>query len=536
MHRELRRWNQDIPESADRLDPILKILLQVYAHQLERIDSRLDKVWSVAVTSLMRSMCPDELRWPVPAYTVMECEPTDPLVEIDRYTRFFHKEKREGGQTLFFSPLKTERLVKADVKKIILKCGGQLIDQSPLPEGTASSTSPTQELQIGPGEECQVYIGIDHTGKALDFAGAALFLRGPVEALRQWRWAKWYPGSNFGEFYEDSGFCPGLTTTLEDIVSGPGRQSNWGGLRNGNDLFCSLEDNFIILPESFAGTWEIGPPEKSIASLAGDGSEGNLYWIRLDLPPGGDRSKLLTPIKAFFNCCVAVNKDEQSLFKHTGGNQLVEVELPEDIRYILGVTSVTDSSNREYVPRHEAGLDSEQRFYTPEQRGNKMILWFDFPSGFEPPPDALTIRYNVTAGERANGIEIGAVSDLYENHPGVEEVTNVLPVGGAIPARSEAQIMDEIASRLRNRDRALSFSEIARWAGTFDPRIENVACENGVELAERGIRRCIVVKVAVANDKFYSTDEINLLGMRLKSFLKARSPVNTQFRVEMLPQ
>jgi hypothetical protein len=103
MHRGMRAWNTQIPESPERLDPVLRILMQLYSHQLAHIDQRVEHVWSAAANSLIRSLCPECLRYPVPAFTVMQCDPLDPVVEVDIHTRFFYKERREGGQT-FFSP------------------------------------------------------------------------------------------------------------------------------------------------------------------------------------------------------------------------------------------------------------------------------------------------------------------------------------------------------------------------------------------------------------------------------------------------
>ena len=52
MFRELRAWNPEISESPERMDPILRILLQMYAGQLERIDHRVDRIWEIATQSL----------------------------------------------------------------------------------------------------------------------------------------------------------------------------------------------------------------------------------------------------------------------------------------------------------------------------------------------------------------------------------------------------------------------------------------------------------------------------------------------------
>jgi hypothetical protein len=539
MHREMRSWNPQIPESPERLDPVLRLLLQLYSSQLAQIDTRIDKVWEVATSSLKRSLCPESMRWPVPAFTVMRCEPLDPIVEIDPHTKFFYKESREGGQTFFFSALRNERLIAAQVKHVFLRVDDSLIDLSPQTGAAHTTTTSRPRTALNAGNKYQIYIGIDHNGSPADFAGAAIFLKGMPDVLRQLRWANWYPGSHFGGMYEDSGFCSGLTCSFEEMLATNGKATEWGGLRTGTDLFKPLEDSFVVLPEKFTSTWELGPVDESLAALMSTGGinlspeSEKLFWIRLDLPPGGDKTKLQSPFEAYFNCFIAVNKNELTLFKHTGGNRLVEVEMPEDIASILEVTGVVDSSGREYLPRHQMSPDSSKRYYTPEERYNRLILWFDFSSQMELPPDSLTINYSVTAGVEANGIEAGKINDLYESHPGISTAVNIIPTGGAIPAKTEKQIVTEVTARLRNRDRSLSFAEISRWAMTFDPRIKGAACENGVERAARGVRRCIVVKATVKNTEFYSDDEIKLLQVRLGSFLKSRSPVNTHYRVEI---
>ncbi len=542
MHREMRAWNPQIPESSERLDPVLRILMQLYSGQLAKIDQRVDMVWEVATNSLIRSLCPESMRWPVPAFTVMRCEPKDPVVEIDPHAKFFYKETREGGQTFFFSALKNEKLIAAQVKHIYVRNGNNLIDLSPQSGDELSSITSRPRSAMKAGDNYQVYIGVDYNGVSDDFSSAAIFLKGIPDVLNQLRWAYWYPGSNFGGVYEDSGFCPGLSGSFAEIFSTDGEGMDWGGLRTGTDLFNSLEDSFVVLPEKFTSTWELGPPDEELVHLiseqgiGSDSDEEQLYWIRLDLPPGGDKTKLQSPFEVYFNCFIAVNKNELTLFKHTGGNRLVEVELPENISNVLEVTNVVDSSGRDYQPRHKMNTDKSVRYYTPEERNGRLVLWFDFSSVLELPPDSLTINYSVTSGVAANGIEAGKINDLYESHPGISSSVNIIPTGGAIPAKTEKQIITEVTSRLRSRDRALSFSEISRWAMTFDPRIHDAVSENGVERSATGVHRCIVIKATVKDADFYSNDEIKLLQMRLASFLKSRSPVNTHYRVEIVKQ
>lgn len=539
MHRELRSFNPDIPESPDRLDPILRILMRLYSHQLSRIDSRIDRVWDEAASALLKSLCPESLRWPVPAFTLMRCEPSDPLVEIDPLTKFYYKESREGGQTFYFSAMRKEKLLSARVKHIFVKTGNTLLDLSPIEDKAAPAAS-RQRATLTSGGSYQVYVAVDMPGPAANLTDSSLFLTGSPDVLRQLRWGYWYPGSHNGAFHDDSGFCPGLGATLEEMLDSGDEAEDWGGLRSASDLFRPLKDHFVVIPEKFAVTWEMGPPDDILAeAIAAQGiklaeDSGNYYWLRIDLPSGGDKSKLQSPFEMNFNCLIVINKNELTLFKHSGGNRLLDVELPEDIDSILEVVNAVDSNGREYLPRHMLEPGSSGRSYTLEERGNKLVLWFDFSDELELPPDSLSINYSVTAGISANGIEAGKITELYENHPGISSVVNILPTAGAIPAKTDDQVHAEVAARLRNRDRSVSFNEIARWAGTFDPRIKNVECRSGVERFEAGVRRCVIIVVTIDGGEFYSEDEIRLLKTRLQAFLKSRSAVNTQYKVEIV--
>ncbi|HVP07430.1 MAG TPA: hypothetical protein VMS71_06275 [Candidatus Acidoferrum sp.] len=535
LHRELRAWNNKVPEAPERMDPILRTLLQIYAHQLAEIDNRVGQTWQVATTALLKAVAPESRRWPVPAFTVMRCLPRDPVVEVDPFTRFFYRERREGGQTFFFSPPRKEKLLAAKAKHIYYVENGIATDLTSSSEARGPIKPVASAVQQGPA---QIFIGVEFTGAVSAFKQATIFIKGIKEALKQFRWAYWTPGSSAG-YVEEARFCPGLTVSVTDLFSATGRELDWGGLRKTADLFAALEDNFVMLPDDFVARWEASPLGEQLSGLLSRSRvtpperNAKLYWIRLDLPTGGDRQALRTSIQIYFDAFIALNKNELKLFKHTGGNRLVEVELPEEINSILDVTQVVDSNGREYHPQHELPAQRATDHYSIEERDNHLVLWFDFFSATEEPPESLSVVYTVTAGTAANGIEAGKVNELYESHPGLQSAENIVPVMGAIPARTDAQIVSEVGARLRNRDRVLSFPEISNWVMTFDPRIQKARCENGVERGERGVHRCIVVRALFPAQEVYSQDEVELLRSRLHGFLKSRAPVNTQFKVEI---
>ncbi len=144
MHRELRSWNADIPESPDRMDPILRIMLRLYASQLASIDGKITDTWTHASNALIRSMYPESMRWPVPAFTVIQAEPSDPVIHVDPRSRFFYKEERDGGKTFFFSTLRTEKLLSAKLKNLYYMAGDAMRDISPASRGRDTSGGPDE--------------------------------------------------------------------------------------------------------------------------------------------------------------------------------------------------------------------------------------------------------------------------------------------------------------------------------------------------------------------------------------------------------
>jgi len=537
MHRELRAWNEDLPESPDRMDPLLRMLMRLYASQLSSIDSRIKDTWEAASGALINSICPEGMRWPVPAYTVMQVEPSDPAVNVDPDTSFFYKEEREGGDTFFFSSLKNEKVLDARVSNLYFVSGGRVYDISPVrPDGTRVSAS--HKSSAFSGGDSSIYVALEYQGHADDFQNCSVFLQGEEEGLKQMQFSKWLPCID-GDFYTEGGFCPGLQSAAGGTFSSVDELMDWGGLRRTRDILEPLENHFVTLTDDFVTAWRPGNPDSRFAEMMKksgidmpENSE-ELYWIRILLPGGGDRSVFRKPFSMNFNCFVAVNKQEKTLFKHTGGNRLVEIEIPDGIEDIVDIVSVSDSQGNDFIPRHEALAGDADNFYALVSEGDSLKLMFDFSSGIELPPESITVNYTVTNGTDANGISAGEVSELYENHPGISSLRNITSVKGAVPAKTDQQIIMEVSNRLRGRDRAMSLDQIISWVRTFDKRILAARCDKGVMRTPGGLRKCVVVRVDVSEKDFYSDDEIDLLRRRLESFLKGRTSINSQFKVEV---
>ncbi len=525
MFREMRSWNREISESPDRMDPILRILLELYSSQLAKIDSRVDQLWDVATESLLRSVCPETRRWPVPAYTVMQCDLVDPLVDIDRTTKFFFREKREGGGMFFFTPHRPERLINAKVVGMFASTDSG----TPTPVSDNPSAASNAE---------RLFVAVEYDGQITDAADTTVYLHGPAEAVRQIRWARWFASAADGSFVTETGFCPGRQETLERMFGRKDHRAQlWGSFRSNLDIFRSLKDHFVVLPGSFVEAWKSVPAGTPLDGETAPKVEGEgkpCYWIELRLPEGGDRRKIAEGTSIEFGSFVVINRNEITEFKHTAGNRVIDVEIPQPLEQVAEIVSVIDSQKNEYRPRYEMTTDRVEHSYTLQDNDERLILWFDYTSQMAPPPDSITIHYTLTEGTKANGIDHGAINELYESHPGISDCRNLIPTGGAIPAKSSEQVVTEVSTRLRSRDRAMTFKDIAAWAKSFDPRIRDVACENGVQRTTRGIRRCVVVQLEVHQRDFHSSEETDLLRERVIGFLKDRSAINTHYTIELV--
>ncbi len=536
MFRELRAWNPDISESPERMDPILRVLLQLYASQLSKIDRRIDRVWDIATTSLVRSVCPETRRWPIPAYTVMKCELRDPVVEIDTYTKFYYKEAREGGGLYFFTPIRTERMVAARVTQVFTVADGA---PQPMALTYRKGTAPARTAKAEAAGPARLFVGVEFSGLISELGESAVFLRGDPVALKLLQWARWRPSNADGTFNKATGFCPGQQNTIEEMFADQdGNSRLWGSMRSSADIFRPLENSFVVFPTSFCAGWKPVPPgtllDGAIEPPPSESPAANTYWIELTLPERGDRHALLDGISLDFGCFVATNRNELTVFKHTAGNRVIDVELPEPIDSVLEITAVTDANGNDYLPRYEISDNNIEHTYTLQDTNDHLVLWFDFSSKLTLPPESITVRYAVTDGLDGNGIDPNRVTELYENHPGIVACKNLSMSRGAMPSKTQDQIVTEVSTRLRSRNRALTYHDIIGWVRTFDNRIRRVECENGIQRSASGVRRCIVVRLEITESDFYSRDEIELLRRRLNGFLKARSPVNTHFEIEVV--
>jgi hypothetical protein len=163
-----------------------------------------------------------------------------------------------------------------------------------------------------------------------------------------------------------------------------------------------------------------------------------------------------------------------------------------------------------------------------------MVLWFDFTNYPGTIPNSVSVSYSTTSGSLGNGIEAGKITQLWERHPGIRGVTNILPTAGGMPAKTQEELRSEISLLLCDRGRAVSFEEIEHWSRLFDSRITASKCKNVIRKGSQGAFRSTQVEVKVKAKEFCSDQELDLLKKRLESFLKERALINVSIEVNIL--
>lgn len=536
--KEMKYWFPEIPESSDRLDPVLRLLLGSFAHQIERLNQEINSTWNQTFKSLVRSLFVEGLRWPVPACTVMKLNPADKILELDSPVQFLYRDEKEE-KDFIFSTLGKTKVLKAEAVSTYYHSGEDLFQlitgaDKKSSAGKATFSPKAMGLSSEPPSEPMLYIGIDYEGSPQEFTDVPIFFHVDEDALPQLRWSKWFLCSKDGYFFEESSFCPGLHPLKEDFVF-------WGGLGKNAELFKNVADYFFYLPPPYLNRWEkCQIPYEVQKFLPADllkklsTNKEKLLWIKIKLPEKGDKTVFSNLKGIYFNCLLAINKKDLTFFKYTAGNQLLEVELPEESTALLSIDSVVDSNNRKYQNRLNLPSSKTPFSYITEERNGHMVLWFDFADYPDSIPNSISVSYSTTFGSLGNGIEEGKIQNLWERHPGIRSVINILPTTGGMPAKTQEELLLEISSLLRNRGRAVSFEEIENWARVFDPRVTSAECKNIIRKSSQGAFRCTQVDVRVKGEEFFSEDELKLFKKRLEHFLKARSLINVSIEVNII--
>ncbi len=522
LYRQLRRHLPDIPESPDRIDPMLRVLMHVFAGQLHTIEDHVEGLWDDVSRAVQETICPEVSRWPIPAATVMRAELNDPIVDIDSDTVWSYREERSSGRNFLFAATAPQRLARIEIAEAHLVCGDRVV-----------RSTVDQTLAAEADGPLQLYVGLTYDGPPSALAGTHLYLKAANEATELLRWGRWIT-SREGRFVGTSGFIPGALSAVATLM-GISEDQDLGGLRTIDELYADVVRPFVVWPEHATRDWR---PESMPAAISRplrrarlQTKEEERFWVAIDLPEAATIASVWPVGEWFGGATLAINRTALSLLKHTGGSRIVDVTLPEPYETIFAVDRVVDAFGNEYRLRQAVSDAAAAYVYVGREHDGRLRIWLEIPESVDGVPDTVSVYYSTTTGAAANAIDAGQIVQPYAPHPGIASAVNVVATSGGIPARTRDQVTHEVAQRLRMRDRALSQTDIEQWARGFDPRILNVVARSAVLRRPRGLARGVQVTLTVNGELFTGDTELDVLRHRVHRFLNARATINTPFEV-----
>lgn len=110
----------------DKVDPIVDMLLDVFAYELKRVNEEIKVSDGKLLERLSRILVDDRWSLPTPSHALLKMVPLQDDLEITRKTQFYYS-KMEMGETkdVFFTPLNTHKLLGGFVRCVAF--GNELI-------------------------------------------------------------------------------------------------------------------------------------------------------------------------------------------------------------------------------------------------------------------------------------------------------------------------------------------------------------------------------------------------------------------------
>ena len=112
----------------DKVDPIIEMLLDVFAYELSRLNEEIKVSDGKLLERLARILVDEKWSLPSPSHGLLQMIPLENELEVDRKTQFYHT-KMDQGKTrdIFFTPIRTHKLVSGFVRCVAF--GDKLIVQ-----------------------------------------------------------------------------------------------------------------------------------------------------------------------------------------------------------------------------------------------------------------------------------------------------------------------------------------------------------------------------------------------------------------------
>ena len=563
------------------MDPVIDLLLEVFAHESNKLHQEIDQSDSRILHRLSRILIGNKWSLPKPAHALMTITPNHgECCELDAEDHFYAEKNifGKGDIQVFITPLFSYKLVDAKVKAIAYN--------DSIRHSTDSFSTPTRFL--GPKnriEDYCVWVGLDVSKEVLQKMDSVMFCIKPSDMGL-------LPFMNMAFFYDCTGNRLNAKTGLH--VEDP--YSNAHYFDEIRDFYSDLYFNVGIKDASKEKhTYREMFPGYVADCEVPDDSE-NLFWVKIVFPEIFTKESLEN-LEVYLNTFPVVNRQivyKQHNFRSTG--RIIPLKCPGRTQF-LNIRSFQDNKGREYVNRlnqyeeNPTGIFSLyfgdlERFdsdsarsliskvlqlmkedgsafasMNPDALSTQLKELFnkinDIEKGLEatlkgdnkikafvlsvPQKDATNaeIKYWVTSGSLANGFNERTLIQQFniEKYDASGIMLRTCMQGGTTHD-SEQELINSLRYGLLSRERIISKEDIKSYLfHKLGKHVESVEVGNGVTISpdsKKGLIRVTEVKIKFGQ---FDKDEIpNLeeLAHYLEKDLTERSVCNSNYKIKFV--
>lgn len=328
------------------------------------------------------------------------------------------------------------------------------------------------------------------------------------------------------------------------------RMLDW--LISDSDVMGGGEEN-VFLPEGFYGSRVFmlpqipvnrryncriprnmdGPLQKIFSNKGGDLFDKPRAWFRIGLPhEAATISEDL--VRIVLHCTTASNVEtlnQTVRFENTG------VVIPVNKnggrpRKLVKVVSLKGERGIEYISEYESSSDDNIGRY--RLRNNQIEI--------EPsrnarliPDSYANIRLMLCNGAAGNEIAAGSVTGFLNRLNTRDiEMRNLTMAAGGNDGETFYDAKTRFAESLLARDRPITLHDLDAVVKTFEPKIQSVKAESGLERSEDGLHRMQKITVTVDRNSFLiPEEETEVLKRELEYELQQKSLLGLKVRVKV---
>ncbi|PSL30781.1 type VI secretion system baseplate subunit TssF [Chitinophaga ginsengisoli] len=307
-----RLWGYPDAEVESSFDPIVQLLLEACASELEKISGEVDVSHARLVERLAQIMMPEPITSSQPAYGILHAASTEPATVITAEHQFFHT-LRNGfnSKDLFFMPLTRHRLFRGQIKYMAI--GNKLFEtrehwfKEQVLQGALQADTPPNHLWLG--------LSLEGSPSSLEELSFFFDLR---NAHQQEMFYYYLPLARFflgnTELTVKNGYSDSRDVASEELdsIMQPAFDTN---TQYSQQILQRFRHHFLTISKPASPGSQPTTPA-ALQQVFGQGLtklQPDIQWIRVEFPEA-IRHTLLEDLFCNINCFPVVNKriNEQS--------------------------------------------------------------------------------------------------------------------------------------------------------------------------------------------------------------------------------